>query len=828
MQTTYAHASDEPTTLEPKGRAVARAIAAEGIVLLENNGTLPLDPCRIALFGTGAEMTVTGGTGSGEVNVRHSVSVREGLEAAGFEIATALRLDAYRQKWHACRTQFIADQRAKMRKPSPRVLGELIAMEFRHPADDPVTTLEAEALQTDTCVYVIARQSGEGVDRTDEAGSFRLTEQELADLRVCAHSFSNTIVVLNVGAPIDLSFRHDIDGIDAIVLMGQAGMEGGHALADILTGVVCPSGKLAVTWPEGYAQVPFGSSFGTATHDNARATYAEGIFVGYRYYTSFDVTPAYPFGYGLSYTSFTNTLSSIELAGTNVVAHIDVRNTGDAYTGKHVVQMYAHCPDGTLAKETHRLIGFAKTRTLTPGSSETVSIRIPLDAFASYDEQQAQTVLEPGNYDIMLGSSAHEVETVARLTLATRIVLEQHRNLCASAQPVCTLVKPNRPHGEAAGQQTIPVIAIDPTSIETVTHTYGKTSKTYEELEQLVNALSSSQMVSLCVGTGLLGNKDGFSVPGAVGHTTTKLRNLGIPNIELCDGPAGIRLQRRSAVDAKGAIKPIDPPLSLYEVLPPLITGHLYGDAEHDKIVYQFVTGFPTASMLAQTWNTELARHMGETVGSEMAAYGVTYWLAPALNIVRNPLCGRNFEYFSEDPLISGKMAAFVTRGVQQTPGCYACLKHFAANNQETNRNFVSSEIDERALREIYLRGFEIAVRESNPASIMSAYNRINGVYCSESAELLTNVLRDEWGFSGVVMTDWLATGRGRSNECRALEAGVDLIMPGGNSAHIILAIGLLTGKLSRRALKRACTHVLEKALAARPNLAKSITRHHE
>jgi len=243
----------------------------------------------------------------------------------------------------------------------------------------------------------------------------------------------------------------------------------------------------------------------------------------------------------------------------------------------------------------------------------------------------------------------------------------------------------------------------------------------------------------------------------------------------------------------------------------------VFGDPASDEVVYQFVTGFPTASSVAQTWNVALACEMGETIAREMDVYGVTYWLAPAMNIVRNPLCGRNFEYYSEDPVVSGKMAAEVVRGVQSRPGCYACLKHFAANNQETARNMVSANVDERALREVYLRGFEIAVRKARPASIMAAYNKVNGTYCTENAELLTGILRDEWGFDGVVMTDWLATGFRRADACRAIQAGVDLIMPGGVTALMSLRRGLKTGKLSKRALERACARVLEKTLLARP-----------
>ena len=812
MVATFAHETDEVTQLEIEGRRIAREAAQEAVVLLENDGSLPLRPCRIALFGTGASMTIAGGTGSGEVNVRHSASVREGLEEAGFEIATAARLDAYECAWHEGRTAFIAAQRAKLRKPTPSTLGELIAMEYRPPEDVPITVDEIRGLEADVCLYVLSRLSGEGLDRVEEPGSFLLTEQELADISLCAAEFKTTVVVLNVGAPIDVSWRHDIEGIGAIVLMGQLGMEGGRALADVIAGAVSPSGMLAVSWPESLDQVPFSDAYGIRAADPDVADYREGIYVGYRYYTSFDVLPAYPFGFGLGYTPFSQELKAIERDGQHLKATVSVQNDGAAHAGKHVVQLYACLPEGKMPKERLRLVAFGKTETLEPGASCEVELSFTLRDLASYDESSAETVLESGTYLLCLGASSADASPAAAITVGEHIVLERHRNLCAPPRPIAELAAPR---SIAPPIEHLPQLAIDSKGIVAKTHAYEGAARTLPELEALVGTLSDKQKIDLCVGTGLFGGKEGFCVPGAVGHTTTALIDAGIPNVELCDGPAGIRLQRRSAIDAKGAIKPLDPPLSLYEVLPGAVTRFLYGNPDKDQVVYQFVTGFPAASSVAQTWNVNLVHRIGKTVGREMHAYGVTYWLAPALNIVRHPLCGRNFEYYSEDPLVSGKMAAAVTQGVQSVPGCFACCKHFAANNQETNRNTASSNVDERALREVYLRGFEIAVSEAQPASIMSAYNKINGVYCSENPELLTGILRDEWGFGGVVMTDWFATGRGHADERRAIMTGVDLIMPGGNGPRRLLARGLKKGTVTARALDAACARVLAKTLMA-------------
>lgn len=811
MQLTRAHSSEEYTQLEAEGRCIARRAAVEGIVLLENDGALPLEPQSVALFGAGAVMTIPGGTGSGEVNVRHVVSVREGLEAAGFEVATAARLDAYEAVWREARARFIADMRERLKRPTPQLIAELIGMEFSYPADAPVTGGEVRQLNADACVYVVARQSGEGVDRADEPGSFRMTEQELADIRLCAELFETTIVVLNVGAPIDVSWFRSIEGVDALVLMGQIGMESGHALADVLSGTESPSGKLAVSWPESIAQVPFSDSYGKASPDPDCADYREGVFVGYRYYTSFGVKPIYLFGHGLSYAKFSVAVTDAAYSGGEVKMACEVQNSGETYAGKCVVQAYACLPAGGLAKEKTRLVAFAKTEALAPGVGARVELVFRLKDLASYDEKRAQTVLDPGDYLVLVGESAESAAPVATIRISERIVLEQHRNLCASQREVADL-QPDRTGWETRRAGSGLVIEV-PAAAAPVSHDYDSEEALLPELAAAVDALGERRMLKLCVGTGLSNEGKGWCVPGAVGHSTAALLDVGVPNLEFCDGPAGVRIQRRSAIDAKGKIKPIDPPISMYEVLPRSIERFVYGNADRDEVVYQFVTGFPAASSIAQTWNVGLAREVGCAVGAEMEEYGVAYWLAPALNIVRNPLCGRNFEYYSEDPLVSGKMAAAVVSGIQSRPGRYACVKHFAANNQETNRNTSSSNVDERVLREIYLRGFEITVRESRPVSVMASYNKINGVYATESADLLTAILRREWGFDGVVMTDWFATGFGHADECVAVNAGVDLIMPGGTLPLSKLALGLITGKLSRDAVRLACARVLAKAL---------------
>ncbi len=811
---TKASVKDTVTGREKKNQALAFEAACESIVLLENDGVLPLAPGRLALFGAGAGYTITGGSGSGEVNVRHAVSALEGLEKAGFHVTTKDWIARYDAAWKKGREAFIRETRKKLRRISAHVLAELLAAEYRYPGGDAVTEQEIASCGADTCIYILSRQSGEGRDRKDEAGSFRLTETETANIRLCAGRFEKFILVLNTGAVIDLSPLEEIAGINAVVSMNQLGMEGGNALAAVLTNERAPSGKLAVTWPKRYEDVRFGEEFGPYAPDRAHAPYKEGIYVGYRYYDSFGIEPRYPFGFGRSYTDFSVEMKTAALCGTGVLLSAEAANTGTRYAGKEVLQVYVTCPQTGQDREYQRLAAFGKTRMLSPGEKETLTLRFPLSALAAYEEEKAETYLEAGSYTVRIGSSSRSTVPAARLVLPERIVLSRHRGIGGAKEKI------RIPDGNRIPEEilpaSLPVLTVDPALFETVEYDYERQTDTFsQKAEAHLRRFGAKDMVRFCAGTGLFGENRGFRVPGAVGHTTTDYIDRGIPNRELCDGPAGLRIQRRSTIDRKGKIRAVDASISLYEFLPGWLTRRLLGDPGKEQLLYQYVTGFPVAAAVAQSWNTSLAGEIGRAVSAEMTEYGVTWWLAPALNIVRNPLCGRNYEYYSEDPLLSGKMAAAVTRGVQETPGNYVTLKHFAANNQEEDRYFVSSDLDERTLREIYLRGFEIAVREAAPRAVMTAYNKINGVYCANSRTLCTDILRSEWGFDGIVMTDWLSTGKGRADEAECLNAGADLIMPGGKKTVKALRKAYEDGRLSTETLRRSCGRVLEEILGS-------------
>lgn len=815
MIQTNATNTDAVTERELKNKELAYVAAVQGIVLLENDGTLPISAGKIALFGAGSEYTIAGGSGSGEVNTRHNINVSEGLENAGFEITTKNWIQGYDHIWKDGKEQFIKESRRKLLRLNGSIMETLMSAEYQYPAGDIITETDISESETDTCLYVLSRQSGEGADRKDTPGSFRLESAEIKNIRICAKEYPKFILAINAGAPIDLSPLEEIPGINVVLYMGQLGMEGGRALADVLTGKRTPSGKLAVSWPKNYSDVPFGEEFGNEAKDPAHSAYKEGIYVGYRYYDSFGIEPRYYFGYGKSYTEFELQTGKIELNGETVLVQLRVRNTGSKYSGQEVVQLYVSCPTGKRETEYQRLVAFAKTKELGAGEEEVLSISFPFSYLSSYDEENARTVLYSGEYILRVGTSSAATKAEAVLRVDTEIVLAQHKNLCKAQKKIAEL-KSNATT-ECVETDSLPLITIPANLFRTETYSYEDDTECFsEDVEKHLNELSPEEMIRFCAGTGLFGEAKGFVVPGGVGHTTTVFISRGIPNVEMCDGPAGLRVQRRSVQYKSGKIKAVDSSMSIYEILPKFVNKLMNGNPKKGRLLYQFVTGFPVAAVVAQTWNQELAEKIGEAVSAEMSEYGVTFWLAPGMNIVRNPLCGRNFEYYSEDPVLTGKMAAAVTRGVQKTPGNYVTIKHFAANNQETNRQHVSSDLDERVLREIYLKGFEIAVKEADPKSVMSAYNLINGVYCPNSRELCTDILRSEWGFHGIVMTDWLATGKGRANEPKATESGVDMIMPGGKGVIRALHKGLKNGRLSKETVRKSCGRVLELILAAR------------
>ncbi|MBQ9550580.1 MAG: glycoside hydrolase family 3 C-terminal domain-containing protein [Lachnospiraceae bacterium] len=801
-------------------REVARKAASEGIVLLENReNILPLErESAIALYGRGAVRTVKGGTGSGDVNEREDVSVYDGLIMAGFRILNGKWIEEYIREYEEKRIVW-RDALLKEVRESERGMEGFFDTYAARPFPAPAGP-EPEKEDCDTALYVISRTAGEAADRRNIKGDYYLTDEEEKFLDDLCRLYDKVIVILNTGGILDLSFMDSHKNICGLILLSQAGMEGGNALADILCGNVSPGGHLTDTWCYDYEDYPGASDFSFMNEDLTTEKYEEGIYTGYRYFDSLGIPVRYGFGYGLSYSEFSMEAEEPVFKDGVLSLPVVVTNIGDV-PAREVLQVYVSCPQTGLEKEFRRLAGFKKTGVIPADGFERLAVEIPLNLLSSYDEEEAAWVLENGFYGLWCGFSLDKSVLVSMLSLNKRTVIERCRNLCTSEGTIRQFSVPpeereeiNNKWIEKGRSENLPVLEIDGDAIETVENSYDRPDEPDERVRSLVDALSTDKLISLMSGAvHKEGNAEAvgfgsFKVAGGAGDTSREAVADGIPSIATADGPAGLRLDERYTL-SDGRIKPKSFARTVehgfFDTEPLEESGESY---------YQYCTAFPVGTLLASSWDEELMFEVGKAVGEEMRLFGVDLWLAPGMNIHRNPLCGRNFEYFSEDPLISGKMAAAITRGVQSIKGCGTTIKHFACNNAEDNRFFSDSVLSERCLREIYLKGFEIAVKEAAPLALMSSYNKINGVHSANNRELITNILRDEWGFKGMVMTDWTSTWYG--DGCSAsgcVKAGNDLIMPGSREDLKDIEGALKEGLIGIDDIKANAYHIVRTIL---------------
>lgn len=888
--------SEEISEREQRHRILAREAAEESIVLLKNDGVLPLPTgIPVALFGAGAGLTIKGGTGSGDVNVRHSVSIYDGFTLARVRVTSKGWIEDYEERYELARQAW---KKQILDECGGSTDGQLFfdtytSHAFEMPEGRPIEDTDVQDAKT--AVYVISRVAGEGSDRHLAQGDYYLTDHELEDLRVLATLVEKIVIVINAGAPIDLTVFEAMPEVKAILFMGQAGEEGGNACARILLGFVNPSAKLTATWAKHYMDYPGAMEFSDVRaqldEDNvfdrdallARSRYEEGIYVGYRYFDSFGVTPRYHFGHGLSYTSFVLTAEAPRAAADGLYIPVTVENTGNPYAGKEVVQVYAACPqpaaisgtDGVKAaasgemaetltedagnggagvkasaqakveaKEFKRLVAFRKTRLLAPGEQESMTLHVDGRALASfrtdYDAAHGAWVIEAGSYAIFVGSSSEEsrLQLAGVVEVAAEKVLEIVPHICPvkdadfheCAVPVESLRRKTQAWSDTwatmkqAAQQGKRIAGL--CGKLGWTQALGETvwapgeepvfRNAQDDLDRMAHAIASAlevkDLIPLLMGefdmhASALGSA-GQRVPGTAGETSRSLEELlHVPGISMADGPAGLRLSRSYLVERATGEK-----LST-GIEANLENGFFASEpAEPEKYErwYQFTTAWPVGTNLAQTWNEELLGAVGRATGIEMEEFHVAWWLAPGMNIHRNPLNGRNFEYYSEDPLLSGKMAAAITKGVQALPGVGTTVKHYACNNQENNRMGVDAVVSERALREIYLRGFEIAIKESQPMCIMTSYNEINGVHSANNADLCTEIARREWHFQGVIMTDWATTlDFGGADAAGCVAAGNDLIMPGATSDRENIEQAYAEGRLSEADIRSCAERVL-------------------
>ena len=789
---------------------------AECTLFLRQNGAFPLEaPGRIAAYGNGVRHTVKGGTGSGEVNSRYSVNVEQGLKGAGFTITTGRWLDAFDQVEQDAQKAFVKEIKERAKKKHTMAILEGMGAVMPQPEYD--LPLDGEG---DTAIYVLSRISGEGNDREPIPGDIRLTDSEAKTILALDAKYEKFMLVLNVGGVVDLT---PVKEVSNILVLSQLGVETGSVLADILLGRANPSGKLTTTWAswEDYCKE---GEFG----DINDTRYKEGIYVGYRYFDTVGKKPLFPFGYGLSYTSFDIAVTGAAAEGDTIRIKAAVSNTG-ARAGREVVQVYVSAPAGRLDKPYQDLAAFSKTDLLEPGASQELTISFSLRDCASYDAQKESYVLEAGSYVVRVGDSSDHTQPAALVDLDGEAVVTKARNCLGE-----TDFEDWKPSGSetAAAEELSDItrISVAAADIETVTVSYDQE----REIDPRVKDLTVEELVYLNVGAfnpkagalSVIGNA-ATNVAGAAGETTGILKEKGFPVLVMSDGPAGLRLAKEFYRDEKGAhgIGSSMVPESFLPFLPAparFIMNLIGGSGKPkkgQKVEYQYATAIPIGTAIAQSFNLPLAESYGSIVGDEMERFGVHLWLAPALNIHRDIRCGRNFEYYSEDPLISGKTAAAITRGVQRHPGCGTTIKHYAANNQEKNRYCNNSIVSERAMREIYLKGFGICVRESQPHALMTSYNLLNGVHTSEHRGLIEDILRCEYGFKGIVMTDWIVDMAQDKQSLHRMpiaaeiaKAGGDLVMPGSKGDFDSIVKAAKSGELELRQLQINATRVLRKA----------------
>ena len=773
-----------------------RKSAAECTLFLKKNYEFPIQkPGKVLLIGSGARLTLKGGLGSGDVESRYFTTCEEGLEKAGFNITTKNWLKQY---------PMYKEQKANEHLNYINNIfmtykgGGFTMVSF--PEYEYDLQLTPDELKADIAIYVLARSSGEGIDRRLIKGDAMLTDTEIKDILYLDKQFKKFMLVLNVGGVVDLSPVKDVSNI---LYLSQLGVVTGDILADIILGKQNPSGKLTTTW----ASIPdykFLKEFGSLDETD----YVEGVYVGYRYFDSIGVKPLYPFGFGLSYTHFEISKISLTNQKDEIKIKVKVKNKGK-YSGKEVVQVYVSPSQENADKPYQSLVAFAKTPLISKSKEVEMTLSFKLRNVARYDAKEANYLLDKGSYIIRVGNSSNCTKVFGYIELKEDIVTEELKNL--NCFPDFEDFKPDIVYNDDLKNVQKITLTKNDFYIKRVEYTYK--CKTESEIENL----KDKELAKLCLGNYIDRKIEGSLAMGMgfAGQTTKYVEKVK-DSLIMADGPAGLRLSKVYGIDYKGYHKLTPSPLFMndygyYETEGKISLTKDYSEDEskfsdYRKIVHQYATALPIATAIAQTFNIEFAKKCGDIVGKEMEVFKVHLWLAPGMNIHRHILCGRNFEYFSEDPLIAGKMAAGITLGVQNHKNKGVTLKHFTANNQEFNRLNSNSKMSERALREIYLKGFEIAIKEAHPHALMTSYNLLNGVHTSENPQLLVDVLRDEWGYDGLIMTDWshsyfseFTTSKyPPTNAYEIIKGGNNIMMPGGIDDY-----DLLLGKLSEKMLKR-------------------------
>lgn len=745
----------------------ARAVSG-GIVMLKNDGALPLKQGgTAAVFGRIQLHYYKSGTGSGGmVNVSKVIGITDGLLDAGYKLDEQL-LTAYRE-WD---------------EQNPFDHGEGWGGEPWSQKEMPLTDelVSGAASRADTAIVIIGRTAGEEMDNKLEKGAFLLSDLEEDMLRRVTSAFDKTVVLLNTGGLIDMSFM-DRYPVSAVMYVWQGGMVGGTGTAAVLTGEVSPSGKLPDTIAYEISDYPSDKFFGSGDMD----CYGEDIYVGYRYFETFAKDRVrFPFGFGMSYTSFDIAASDFRLDGDKVTGSVNVKNTGNV-PGREVVQIYCSAPQGKLGKPARVLCGFDKTRTLQPGESQILGFEIPLESVASYDDSgvtghKSAWILEQGGYVFYAGADVRSASEAYSLTLPETVVRQ-----CKSALGPLTAFKRMVNSGGKPEFEDVPLTG------EAFPHDHAKLPAEIPQtgdrgirladvvngkntLEEFTAQLTDYDLSCIIRGEGMGSPKVTAGTAAAFGGVSDTLTALGIPCACCDDGPSGMRLDCGTKAFS-----------------------------------------LPNGTLLASTFDRPLMTELFTFMGLEMHTNQVDCLLGPGMNIHRHPLNGRNFEYFSEDPYLTGEMASAELAGLHST-GAEGTIKHFCGNNRETRRHFLDSVISERALREIYLRGFEKAVKKGCAKSVMTTYGQVNGVWTAGNYDLVTGILRDDWGFDGFTMTDWWANinRRGKAPDKSDFAAmamaqnDVYMVTADGAACNDNTLDSLKSGELTRGELQRNAMNIL-------------------
>ena len=750
-------------------KEIAKQVAAEGTVLLKNDGTLPLKQgAKVCLFGRGAGAFLFGGGGSGNVYTNEKINLAQGLQAAA---------DRGEIQFFSKLIPFYEAQRAREIAEANEMGIPLKDYELDNPRIMPVLPddLYNEAKEFgDTAIFCLSRFSKEHTikgDRKGGKGDFTMFDEEKQLIDQLVQDFDNVVVILNVCGPVATKEYADNPGIGAVLYPMFSGSVAGEVLTDILLGKRYPSGHLQDTLAVSIDDYPSTASMRESLDF---VNYTEDIFVGYRYFETFAQDKVvYPYGFGLGYTTFSVTREDAILEKNTVKLRVKVKNTGN-FAGKEVVQVYMTAPPGKLGKAAKVLCAFGKTKELIPGEETIVALHFDIRQFGSFDDlgkvYKSAFLLEQGQYVISVGTNVRETVPYLTFTLDEDVICKK----CHSYMSPKKLTERLTADGT---MEKLP--AAEPVKHKPVG--YKLKADALENPISLVSALENDKLDSF-----IASMTDEDKTELLYGHPIVNAADTNgigmfprekffvqkVPVIPTADGPAGLRLWPGAGLNP---------------------------------------TWFPCANVISQTWNPALARKVGTAAAREVKENNIGIWLAPAMNIHRSPLCGRNFEYYSEDPLIAGLFAAEMVKGIQSQK-IAATIKHFCANNKEINRKQSDSRVSERALREIYLRGFEIVVKNAKPWALMTSYNLINGVQASANWESINGILRGEWKYQGLVMTDWWAF----SHLEDEIHAGSDVKMPamitimweGAHDQHSLVDL-MAEGKLDRDAVNASVKRIL-------------------